>query len=76
MTDTGYCRIFAFPIPSLSSDTPDPMRNFDKKPARRIDAHEPLEKLGLLHLKHSDRVGTDAGKTATDLKSGRPRRWM
>jgi hypothetical protein len=56
-------------------DLADSMRN-DKKPARRVDAREPLEKFGLLHLKHSERNAVPAGKTVTSLKSDRARRWM
>jgi hypothetical protein len=57
-------------------DLADSMRNGDKKPARRVDARQPLEKLGLLHLKRSERSPAPAGKGVISLKPDRARRWM
>jgi hypothetical protein len=57
-------------------DLADSMRNGDKRPARRVDAREPLEKLGLLHLKPSECSVAAAGKGVTTRKPDRPQRWM
>jgi hypothetical protein len=52
------------------------MRYGDKAAARRVDSREPLEKLGLLHLKKSERSTAAAGKGVATRKPERPRRWM
>jgi hypothetical protein len=57
-------------------DLADFMRNGDRTRARRVDAREPLEKLGLLHLKKSEPGAAAAGKGVTTRRPARPQRWM
>jgi hypothetical protein len=52
------------------------MRNGDKKPARRVDLQEPLERLSLLHLKRPAKGAPHSKKNAASYMSGRTRRWM
>jgi hypothetical protein len=59
------------------------MQNRNKKPSRRVDVREPLEKLSLLNLKKPDRQGSPAeipglpaGKTDRDRTAARPEKWM
>jgi hypothetical protein len=52
------------------------MRNGDKTRARRVDAREPLEKLGLLHLKKFEPIAAADGKDVRTRRTDRLRRWM
>jgi len=52
------------------------MRDPVKKPSRRLDVREPLEKLGLLSLKKPGKKGSAGDHAGKFAKHPRPGRWM
>ena len=52
------------------------MREPVKKPVRRVDVREPLERLSLLSLKERGKNDLDASRIRKTAKRPHPERWM
>ena len=47
-----------------------------RKPVRRVDVREPLEKLSLLSIKEPRKTGAETGRIRKTARRPRPDRWM
>jgi hypothetical protein len=61
---------------SSDSEAGHSMRDPVKKPVRRTDVREPLEKLSLLSIKEPGKSGAETGRTKKTARRPRPDRWM
>jgi len=52
------------------------MRDPVRKPLRRVDVREPLEKLSLLSIKEPGKTGSETGRIRKTAKRPHPDRWM
>jgi len=52
------------------------MKSRNKKPSRRVDVREPLEKLSLLTVRKSGKDERRDGNAGADPKTARSARWM
>ncbi len=52
------------------------MRDPVRKPVRRVDVREPLEKLSLLTIKEPVKTGAETSRLRKTARRPRPDRWM